>query len=462
MHAFSSLAVSQELIKPGQESEIFITDCEYSTLIYVPSDYKSGVRLPLIIFLHGAGGSPTSWPFRSATGGNGYFIAGLSYEPFAEGGRGRNGILSDKNSCLAMIKHINKVRAYVHKTYGIDQKTVILSGLSMGGWGVSFYGINKESDGLYRAYCIIAAGPNNRSPIFEPEVTKGLPVLLLNGETDANLAAANNGRPLLEDAGAIVTQVIIPGEGHVPSTQSMAPHLKDWLDKIREEDKRVAPIPGVRWKFGKLVGSPKKGADKDAVLLDYLKGQKFLDDADEEAPTMIYFHSVQEDKKGKPTRCAKDSASIELKLFSFPDAVQVPAASANFNCFKVDASSITKKDNSLINQTMAPIVILLNKDLSVTLVLKKSKLKDSLLSTEMKKLLSEEEAIEIDQRAEEIKPLLKDLEKLLKKMVTQKESLAKLKRKGVKQSSNKLKQMEETFSELEKEYNNLKDRLLSR
>ena len=88
-------------IAAGQEGDLLVPGSEHPCKLYVPKDYKPGARLPLIIFLHGSGGKPTSWPWKTATGGAGYFIAGLSYGAFPDGGAG--GILSDPSSCRNMI-----------------------------------------------------------------------------------------------------------------------------------------------------------------------------------------------------------------------------------------------------------------------------------------------------------------------------------------------------------------------
>jgi poly(3-hydroxybutyrate) depolymerase/outer membrane protein assembly factor BamD (BamD/ComL family) len=221
--AFASAPIAAgEKIGAGKEGKLEVPGNPYSSLIYIPSDYKDGMKLPLLLFLHGAGGSPTTWPFKTATKGEGYIIVGLAYG--GEENAGKNGIHGDPK----MIDYIAQVREIVKTTYGINEAQVFLTGLSMGGWGVNYYGFNKKAQGLYRGYCIIAAGPIER-PGVDFSVAKDLPVLLLNGSKDMNLPAANQGKPLLEKAGAIVKQIVLEGEGHVPSSKSMDGPLMDWL-----------------------------------------------------------------------------------------------------------------------------------------------------------------------------------------------------------------------------------------
>ena len=103
---------------------------------------------------------------------------------------------------------------------------MFLAGLSKGGFAVCQYGFIEQAKNIYCGYCIIAAGPLRGTDF---SVAKGLPVLVLNGEKDPNLNGAKICTPELQKEGAITTQVIVPGQGHVPSVASMAPYLREWL-----------------------------------------------------------------------------------------------------------------------------------------------------------------------------------------------------------------------------------------
>ena len=215
-----------ELIAPGAEGKIQPAGSAHASILYVPKDWKAGQKHPLIFMMHGSGGQPTTWPWRDATQGNTHLIVGLAYG--GQDDAGAQGIRSDPATCTAMIKYINDVRAAVDKDYGVDQSQVFLTGLSMGGWGVNFYGFKPEAKGLYRGYCIMAAGPRNDSGV-DLSVAKGLPLLLVNGETDPNKRAADEGKPAAEKAGIIVEYKILPGEGHVPATDKLAAAIAPWL-----------------------------------------------------------------------------------------------------------------------------------------------------------------------------------------------------------------------------------------
>ena len=213
-------------IPPAGEGQILVPGNQHASLLYVPSDWKEGMKYPLILFMHGAGGKPTTWPFRDTTKGNGYLIVGLAYG--GQDDAAAEGIRQDASTVSAMMKYIDDVRALVDKEYGVDPSQVFLTGLSMGGWGVNFYGFHAEAKGKYRGYCIIAAGPLEEQGV-DLSVAKGLPLLLVNGEQDQNLQAAQRGKPAAEKAGAIVELKVIPGEGHVPSVAKLSEAIAPWL-----------------------------------------------------------------------------------------------------------------------------------------------------------------------------------------------------------------------------------------
>ena len=132
-------------IAAGQEDDLEIADCIFPTKLYVPTDYKPGKRLPLILFMHGSGGRPNTWPWKTATQGKGYLIAGIPYGAFDDGGS--KGIKSDPASRRAMMAFIEKVRARIDALYGIHQRSVFLTGLSMGGGVRTFTGSTRRRAG---------------------------------------------------------------------------------------------------------------------------------------------------------------------------------------------------------------------------------------------------------------------------------------------------------------------------
>jgi len=450
---------AQARLAPGGEGRFDVPEYDHPSVIYIPEDYRPGLKLPLIFFLHGAGAQPTLWPWKPATDAKGYIIVGLSYGGLPDAARG--GIPGDEQARRAMIKFIEAARAEVDRIYGIDQRRVFLTGLSMGGWAVNHYGFHPDARGRYRGYCIIAAGIAPRVQL-ELEVLEGKPLLLLNGETDKNLAAAKQGKPRFEKAGAVVTQVIIPGEGHVPSVESMTPHLREWLDGIAREDERIGGVPAIAWDYGELAGSPPKGGSKNEAVLAFLKQQAFLEKAPADRPVLVFCTSSASSPKGRDSKQARQSAAVEQNAFRYPDASATPAAAGAFTCVRVDLSEIGKKENPHLNRSAAPLVLLVNRDRSEVSVLTRGKLRDRPLANEMRKLLGEEECRTADRRIEETKPTLVEMAKLLEAMDSERKAIAKLRKKPPGKVQKKLEKHTAALTEMEGRFDALREKLMAR
>ena len=432
----------QNKFYPGWEGKLEIPGYKNPSLIYVPYNYKKGKRLPLILFMHGAGGRPTSWPWKTATKGKGYIIVGLSYAPLPYAGQ--RGLGSDPRSIDLMIEYIEKVIDFVDQRLGIDRKHIILSGLSMGGWGVNLYGFTQKVKGVYRAYAILAAGisPNAR---IDLSVTKNKPVLLLNGEKDPNLPRANQGKPLLEKAGAIVTQVILKGQGHVPSTDSMAKPLAEWLESVREGVAGRKYYNAIQWIDAALTKVSLNNSKNKPNLLDYIKFQDFIKSADKNKPLLLFFPSFGKTKKGKDTKQAKDSAAAMEKAFSYPEGLYTPLIAKEFTCFKVDLTGISRKENSLLNESITPVVVLIDKLRKSIVLIKKDRLRDKSLYNIMLTFLPQNKKDALEKLASKARPLLQELKKLIKQKNTELKKRIKLLKK--KRAFKALKNLEKSIEE---------------
>ncbi len=442
---------------PGEEGQLEVPGCKHPCVLYVPSDHQPGVRMPLILFMHGSGGKPTSWPWRSATDGKGYLVCGLSYGAFEDGGAG--GIKADNNSREAMVRFTEKVRDHIDKVYGVDQEQVFLTGLSMGGWGVNLYGFVEQARGKYRGYCIMAAGLETNAPL-DLSVTRGLPLLLVNGETDANLPSANKGKPAFEKAGALVTQVVLPGEGHVPSIAAMSAPLKKWLRDIEKNDLRKRPLVAIQWRSGQLAGSSEDENKRDAALQLFLMKQGFLRDAEDGKPVLVFCYSDRVGRKDLPTKGAKGSREQEETCFSFPSACAVPAASRFFTCIKVDISLVDERTDGKLHEGLAPTVILLDRNRTLVQTYNRSRLRDAALCNEMKKLLTEKQRLAVDDRVGETRPVLAKMQALRKKLQTLEKMIDRLRTSSNRSYDRRLAAKLLEQRELQKQYDELSEKLL--
>jgi hypothetical protein len=324
---------------------------------------------------------------------------------------------------------------------------------------VNLYGFLEQARGKYRGYCIMAAGLRGGAAL-DLSVTAGLPLLLINGETDANLPNAKTGKPAFEKAGALVTQVVLPGEGHVPSTAAMSPPLEKWLQDIEKADQKKRPLVAIRWKSGRLAGSSEDERRRDIALQLFLRKQDFLKDAEDGKPVLVFCYSTRRGKKDQPTRGAKSSEEQEAALFSFPLACAVPAASRFFTCIQVNISLVDERTDRQLHEGLAPTVILLDKDHTVVQTYNKSRLRDAYLCCEMKKLLTEEEQQYVDARIAETRPVLSRMRMLRRKRGTLERVITRLRRSTLRSSKKRLKAKLAEQAELDRQYRDLCEKLL--
>lgn len=415
--AAAGAAVAQAPLAAGSEGPFAVAGCSDPCVLAVPADYERGQRLPLVVFLHGHGGQPTAWPWTNATAGKGCFVLGVGYGVLAGGGK--DGITADRQSVEAMVTFLQHAIAAVDTAYGIDRRRVVLAGFSMGGWGVSFYGLCREAAPLFCAYAILAAGPTTQGDLVDFEVAKGRPVLILNGADDPNLPAAQKGRRLLERAGALVTQEVLAGQGHVPSLESMQPALSKWLAAVLA---RPRLPPAFAWEDLPLPEPPAASTQ----LAAWLQGCDALRAG--ERPVLLLFHSREQGPRG-PTAAARASAAADAAAFTWPGACAVPAAARHLRCVRIDVGATTAKANPLVNQGNAPLVVLLGRDRSVA-VLRKERLLDEPLALEIRKLLDAEADAAVERAIAQSRPLLEQLRSVHRRADKAKTTLARLRARG--------------------------------
>jgi len=239
----------------------------------------------------------------------------------------------------------------------------------------------------------------------------------------------------------------------------MVPPLRKWLEGIAKADLRIGGVPAVVWKVADVVGRPARRGSRKAAILDYLKKQAFLADAAEDRPVLVFARSGAQDQGGRPTRPARESIAIERGAFRFPWACETPAVAPAFTCFRMQLTGIGKKESPHLNETGAPLVLLLDRGRENVVVLARGKLRDRALAVEMRKLLGETEIAEADRRRAELAPQLAQMKKLLKGMARAQKAMAKLRKKKpskatarkLEQAGNDLRSLEASFDKLAEE-----------
>jgi poly(3-hydroxybutyrate) depolymerase len=206
--------------------------------LYVPSTYKPGQKMPLIVALHGLGQTEDS--FFQAYGGvlpklaeeRGYIVAApLGYR--VDGGYGVALGGNDPGPAAARVralseKDVLEVLARMRAQYSIDDDRLFLMGHSMGAIGT--WAIAAKTAQQWAALGVFSGFG---SPTSAPAI-KGLPQFVVHGDADPTVSVAGSRMMVkaLQDAGAKVTYIEVPGGDHSNVVAPNLPKMFDLFDGI--------------------------------------------------------------------------------------------------------------------------------------------------------------------------------------------------------------------------------------
>ena len=234
-------AARAALTAPGVETRIATPSNDSHMVVYVPSDYDPTVAWPLIVGYHGYRGRPTTWPFRQATEGEGFLVAGVGYGPPAYGQTPRQELLPPE------VEHFQAVLSQPAETYSIDPDRVFMGGFSQGGYSTTVLGerIGPQLAGL----SVLGAGRayvDGRRPVKKAIWRK--PVFVECGADDErHYPRAVEAAAVYRSWGAAVTFERWEGVGHTfDADRSTA--LGEWLRRYAATNAEAAPpdADGVR------------------------------------------------------------------------------------------------------------------------------------------------------------------------------------------------------------------------
>jgi predicted peptidase len=219
--------------------------------LYVPSKWKPGARLPLVIVLHG-GGQTADKPFEHGDGilakvaeQRGYILAGvLGYRPYggynnpfrivqvpnSGGGPSKGGgpsALTAEERARSEQDVLNVV-ALVSKEYGTDPDRLYLMGNLMGGGGTWYLG--EKYPQMWAAL-----SPSN-GPVADEqypyERLKNVPVAVVHGDPDKG-TSGEAALKMVEHAKAHGVEVLwlsVPGSDHLDAWTKVLPQVFDFFD----------------------------------------------------------------------------------------------------------------------------------------------------------------------------------------------------------------------------------------
>jgi predicted esterase len=227
------LAARSGFFRRAFRSKVDGTLQPYSVRIPTGYDPHGGRKYPLIVFLHGsASNENTLAQFDFLSEGNCIELAPR--------GRGPSNAFTRDHAQ----EDIEEAIDAVIQSYPIDEKRIILTGFSMGGYGVyrTFY----EHPDRYKALAVFSGAPNLGRQYFPGEdhpnflqdryleKFKGMSMFIFHGRDDRNcpFAQAQQVVQKLEAIGAEVELVTEEGAGHQRPSPETVRRYQEWLKRI--------------------------------------------------------------------------------------------------------------------------------------------------------------------------------------------------------------------------------------
>ena len=137
----------------GVEYSAVLPGSGTSMKVYVPVNYDSSRKWPLLVFYHGMNGSPTTDCITRHCQGNDFIVAGITYCEKLESRLTRE----QHNAYIARERgNFRSAVLWVKQNLSLDKKRVFLGGISKGGWTTSFIG-ERELKNL-AGFVILLAG----------------------------------------------------------------------------------------------------------------------------------------------------------------------------------------------------------------------------------------------------------------------------------------------------------------
>ncbi len=208
--------------------------------VYIPTKYNGKAPFPLIIALHGLGGTQGSFfdaygkEFPKLAEQHGYIVAApLGYR--VDGGYGFSLLrASDDVAEARKVEHSEKdviqVLERMKKDYKIDEKRIYLTGHSMGAIG-TWYLAAKYPD----IWAAIAPFSGYGIPANVAKM-KGMPAIVIHGDADPTVPVAGSRSMVeaLKKLGVDYSYIEVPGGNHMNVVQPNFGAVFDFFDKHRK------------------------------------------------------------------------------------------------------------------------------------------------------------------------------------------------------------------------------------
>ncbi len=212
----------------------------------VPEDYDPGRPTPLLVALHGNGGTEDTMMtalggvLKKAAGADGYIaVSPLGYRPTggygAEGNAGRPYSPQRRHlTRLSELDVMNVVRL-VRREYNIDERRIYLLGGSMGGAGT--WRIASRHPDIWAAIAPMCPGIMPAEVDFEG--MRHIPVIVTHGDADVTVPVERSRRMVaaMKEHGMVHEYHEIPGGGHMILGAGLEPSMAFLRRHIKEDSR---------------------------------------------------------------------------------------------------------------------------------------------------------------------------------------------------------------------------------
>lgn len=250
--------------QPGKEFAVDWAGTEDQLLVFLPENYDSARRWPVLLYYHGTNGKPRTDIFRAHTGGRDWVIVGMTYR--------ERGLLTLEGQAHMVdytrkeVAQFHRVREALSAHLSIEPARIYLGGLSKGGWITSMLG-NAEPQS-FAGFIMLMGGRQRHLPASpQPKAFEGKPYFIAVGEEDNNYVFSRLAEAWFGRLGAVTTFRSYPGLGHDLPRQM--PTLERWLQL--EADPKALAVSASHWFDAAL-----KEAREKATPLDQYRSLKTM------------------------------------------------------------------------------------------------------------------------------------------------------------------------------------------
>ncbi len=213
----------------------------YPYQVFLPKNYSSSRKWPVIVFLHGAGERGVDGKLQTTIGLGPFLEAGVvdpqAVVVFPQAAKERGRLLDHWAADSPATSRMMKILKATESEYSIDETRRILTGWSMGGYGV--WSIAAKTPQMWSAIVPIAGGGKAEWG----EALSKTPAWIFHGENDplVPVSEATEMADAVKKSGGNATLTVFPGVGHDSWLVAYAnPALYRWMYSPSADVSKIA------------------------------------------------------------------------------------------------------------------------------------------------------------------------------------------------------------------------------